>query len=160
MNSPRAHEPEKCHSKGQDKIHVVCAVIISPRGILIAQRPAHKHLGGCWEFPGGKIEPGETAENALAREIKEELNCEIEVLQNGPTIDWKYERGIISMKAFLCRLKALSPEPVAIEHSELRWANITEFDQINLAPADKPLIAWIREWQNRSIEGQKTKTTE
>ena len=151
MDSPWAPEPDKHHSSGQSKTPVVCAVILCSRGVLIAQRPANKHLAGYWEFPGGKIEPRETAENAVTREIKEELNCEIEVLQNGPTIDWSYEKGIISMKAFLCKLSDSSPEPVAVEHSAIKWVKIEELDQIHLAPADKPLIAWIREFQEGSI---------
>lgn len=124
-------------------IVVVCAVIRSEAGVLVAQRPLTKHLGGYWEFPGGKIEDQESAEAALHREIREELGCEIVINTPGPSVQWDHEKGSILMHSFLCRLQDSSPEPIALEHTSLAWHTVAELRELNLAPADWPIVDWL-----------------
>lgn len=133
--------------KSSGSIPVVCGIIISPKGVLIAQRPRHVRLEYYWEFPGGKVEPGESHESALRREIQEELGCEIQILKKGPSIDWSYDWGQISLQAYLCQLAESCEEPRPLEHRALMWSRVSELDEVNLAPADKPLVAWLRNCQ-------------
>lgn len=122
--------------------HVVCAIIERDGLVLVAQRPPGKRLGGCWEFPGGKIELDETASEALHRELIEELGCTVEVIQAGPPVFHAYEWGEIALHPFRCRVEPGSPEPFAHEHSALRWLPGAELQQVDLAPADLPVLDW------------------
>ncbi|MES2693803.1 MAG: (deoxy)nucleoside triphosphate pyrophosphohydrolase, partial [Verrucomicrobiota bacterium] len=123
-------------------IPVVCAVIEDAAGrILLAQRPAHKHLGLKWEFPGGKVEPGEAPDAALLREIREELGCDLTDLRPLPRFEHDYTIVAIEMIPFLCRLAPGSPEPHAHEHIALAWTAPAALATYDLAPADIPLLA-------------------
>lgn len=106
--------------------------------ILAARRSEHMSLPGLWEFPGGKIEPGETAEAALLREISEEFNCEIEVKNYLTTTDYDYPFGVVSLTTFFVDLKGTDPE--ITEHSEIRWLLPTELFEVEWAPADVPAV--------------------
>lgn len=125
-------------------VEVVCAVLRREGTLLVARRPAGKKLAGLWEFPGGKIEPGETAEAALRRELREELGCEAGVLRRGPVILHEYPWCTVRMHSFECALGAGSPEPAALEHDEIAWIMPAEMLRLDLAPADAPLIPWVR----------------
>lgn len=120
---------------------VVCALIERDGRVLVARRPAHKHLGGLWEFPGGKIEPGETAADALHREIREELGCTLVLDRTLGTFTHAYPQVTIAMTAITATLAPASPEPTPHEHSELRWVLPTELNTLELAPADLPVVA-------------------
>lgn len=124
-------------------VHVVCAIIERDGLVLVAERPEGKRLAGFWEFPGGKIEPGETAEEALHRELQEELACEVAVLASGPPVLHDYEWGRIQLHPFRCRLREGSPDPRAQEHSALKWVECRELAEVRLAPADIPILAWL-----------------
>ena len=126
-------------------IPVVAAVIVDPAGnVLVAQRPAHKHLGLKWEFPGGKVEPGEAPEAALARELHEELGIAIEVVRALPTFEHDYGSVCIGMLPFVCRLAAGSPAPHPHEHVAVRWVAPAELDALDLAAADWPVVRSYR----------------
>jgi 8-oxo-dGTP diphosphatase len=126
-------------------IPVVCAVIEDAAGrVLVAQRPAHKHLGLKWEFAGGKVEPGESAEAALVREIREELACAIVILRPLPRFVHRYETITIEMIPFVCQLAPGSPAPHPHEHIAVRWIEAAEFESLDLAPADWPVVASYR----------------
>ena len=125
-------------------IPVVCAVIERDNHVLIARRPAHKHLGLKWEFPGGKVEPGETSEAAIIREIREELGCAITIAYPLPPFVYDYGTVVIEMIPLVVRLGATSAEPAVTEHSELAWATVDELSTYDLAPADLPVIASYR----------------
>jgi 8-oxo-dGTP diphosphatase len=125
-------------------IPVVCAVIERGGRVLIAQRPANKHLPLQWEFAGGKVEPGEAPEAAIVREIREELGCEIEIVQPLPPFRHDYRTVLIEMIPFVARLAAGSPEPVAHEHVALAWVDPADFERHALAPADWPVVAAYR----------------
>lgn len=125
-------------------VPVVCAILDDGRGrMLIAQRPAHKHLGLKWEFPGGKVEAGESPERALVREIAEELGCDIAIGRALPCFTHDYGTVRIAMIPFLCSLAPGSPAPHAHEHVALRWVTPAELRDVDLAPADVPIVAWL-----------------
>ena len=121
---------------------VVCAVIEHPDGrVLVAQRPAHKHLALKWEFPGGKVEPGESPETALLRELREELGCTTEIVRALPPFRHDYATVAIEMIPFVCCLAADSPPPHPHEHVALRWVAPAELTALDLAAADFPVVA-------------------
>lgn len=122
-------------------IPVVCAVIERAGRVLIARRPAHKHLPHAWEFPGGKVEPDEAAEAALVREIREELGCDIVVDRALPRFVHDYGAVIIEMIPFTARLAAGSAEPAVTEHTALVWVEPAGLARYALAPADGPVVA-------------------
>ncbi|TSB45722.1 (deoxy)nucleoside triphosphate pyrophosphohydrolase [Alkalicoccobacillus porphyridii] len=119
-------------------IHVVGAVIVKDNLILCAQRGDSKVLPFKWEFPGGKIEKGETPQEALAREIQEEMECEIKINDKIETTEYEYDFGIVHLTTFYCEL--VSGEPVLTEHSEIRWLAANELADLDWAPADVPAI--------------------
>lgn len=124
---------------------VVCALIEDAAGrVLVAQRPAHKHLALKWEFPGGKVEAGETPERALIREIGEELGCAIDGLRPLPRSRHDYGAVRIEMIPFVCQLTAGSPPPHPREHAAVRWAEVAALDGLDLAAADVPIVASYR----------------
>lgn len=124
---------------------VVCAVLVDGTGrILLAQRPAHKHLGLKWEFPGGKVEAGESPEQALGREIREELGCE--VLITGALTRFTHDYGavVIEMIPFACALAPGSAAPHPHEHVAIDWAEPAALSSYDLAPADWPIVAALQ----------------
>jgi 8-oxo-dGTP diphosphatase len=124
-------------------IDVVCAVIEDVEGrVLACLRPAGKHLGGLWEFPGGKVEDGETPQTALARELREELGIEVEVLGELVPVPWQYERGAIRLLPFHCRITG--GEAVPHEHERLLWCAYHELAKLTWAPADLPVLEQLR----------------
>jgi len=124
---------------------VVCAVIGDDAGrVLLAQRPAHKHLGLKWEFAGGKVEPGEAAAAALIREIREELGCTITLTAALPRFTHTYGTVTIEMFPFTARLAPGSPAPHAHEHVALQWVPRADLLQFDLAAADLPVVAALQ----------------
>jgi 8-oxo-dGTP diphosphatase len=111
--------------------------------ILIAQRPRHKHLPLKWEFPGGKVEPGEEPGAAVIREIQEELGCTIAIERPLARFNHDYGAVVIEMIPFFCRLTADSPAPQLHEHVALAWATAAELPHYDLAPADRPIVAAV-----------------
>jgi 8-oxo-dGTP diphosphatase len=127
-------------------MEVVCAVIRDDAGrVLAAQRPPGKAQAGCWEFPGGKIEPGEGAEAALVREIREELGCTLVVGAALTPVDHPYPGGLIRLRAFAAEV--IEGVPAPHEHSALRWVAREEAATLAWAPADIPILAEI--WSER-----------
>ena len=126
-------------------IPVVCALIIRDDRVLIAQRPAGKHLALKWEFPGGKVEPGEEAAAALVREILEELGCEIEIVEALASARHRYERGEIELIPFVCKLAAGSREPHPHEHVAVEWVRMADLISYDLAEADLPVVRLLEQ---------------
>ena len=127
-------------SAARQPLPVVCALIRDGSGrLLVAQRPLYKHLGGKWEFPGGKVEPGEAPEAALVREIREELGCDIslQAMVALPHHVHDYGDRLIELIPLIVPLLPGDMAPVAYEHTALRWAEPTEILRMDLAPADQ-----------------------
>lgn len=118
-------------------LHVTCALIEKDRKVLVAQRPPNKALGGKWEFPGGKIESGETSEACLIREINEELGCEIRICSNLTPVTHDYSKFSIRLIPFICSV--VSGTPKALEHDAIQWCEFPELLKIDLADADVPI---------------------
>ncbi|MGE9809240.1 MULTISPECIES: (deoxy)nucleoside triphosphate pyrophosphohydrolase [unclassified Janibacter] len=125
----------------QKQISVVGAVIVRDGLILCAERGPQGSLGGKWEFPGGKIEPGETARAALAREIDEELECQITVGDLITTTTHDYDFGTVTLTTFWCELVA--GEPVLTEHASVRWLAAGDLSELDWAPADIPAVQLV-----------------
>ncbi|HEY4136286.1 MAG TPA: 8-oxo-dGTP diphosphatase MutT [Alphaproteobacteria bacterium] len=125
---------------------VAVALIDSDGRILIAQRPPGKSLAGLWEFPGGKIDPGETPEAALVRELREELGIEVEEACLGPFTfaSHSYEKFHLLMPLYLCRVWQGTPQPR--EGQVLKWVRPSQLDDHPMPPADKPLVAMLRDF--------------
>lgn len=121
-------------------LDVVCAVLERNGTVMIAKRPEGKRLGGLWEFPGGKVEAGESAEQALHRELQEELGCQVRITRELPPCEHAYDWGRIRLIPFVCGLTAESTEPHPHEHSELHWVTLDQLNDYDLAPADLPVV--------------------
>lgn len=120
------------------QIYVVGAVIVRDGRILAAQRGPDKALPGMWEFPGGKIESGETAEAALKRELEEELLCTTEIGRHVDTTAYEYDFGIVNLSTYYATL--VSGEPKLTEHVEVRWISPADLLSVEWAPADIPAV--------------------
>lgn len=125
------------------EIHVVGAVIESKGKILCAQRGPGKSLAYLWEFPGGKVEPGESEREALEREIKEELICKVDVKERITSTRYEYDFGFVTLTTFQCEL--LEGEPKLTEHVQVKWLPVEELDTLEWAPADVPTIELLVE---------------
>jgi 8-oxo-dGTP diphosphatase len=123
-------------------IEVVCGVIRNLGGEYLAcQRPIGKHLGGLWEFPGGKVDPGEAPEAALIRELREELAVDVETGDAMTPVVWTYGDRTIRLLPFRCRV--VRGEPRAVEHAALRWCRPEDFHILHWAEADVPVLREI-----------------
>lgn len=120
---------------------VACALVDADRRVLIAQRPEGKALAGLWEFPGGKVEPGETPEAALIRELGEELAIETKQACLAPLsfASHSYENLHLLMPLYVCRKWQGTPQ--AREHAALKWVRPQKLRDYPMPPADEPLIA-------------------
>ncbi|HTN60832.1 MAG TPA: (deoxy)nucleoside triphosphate pyrophosphohydrolase [Devosia sp.] len=120
---------------------VACALVDVDRRVLIAQRPQGKALAGLWEFPGGKIEPGETPEAALIRELAEELGVSTKTACLAPVsfASHSYENFHLLMPLYACRKWQGQPQPR--EHTALKWVRPNALHDYPMPPADAPLIA-------------------
>jgi 8-oxo-dGTP diphosphatase len=115
-------------------IRVAAAIIQSGRYVYATQRGYGPYKDG-WEFPGGKIEPGETPQQALIREIREELDTEIAVGDKLTTVEYDYPEFHLSMDCFLCSIR--SGNPVLKEHEAAKWLSADEMDSVAWLPADR-----------------------
>ena len=120
---------------------VACALIDADRRVLIAQRPEGKSLAGLWEFPGGKVEPGESPEAALIRELEEELGISTRTACLAPVsfASHSYDNFHLLMPLYACR--KWQGDPVPREHTALKWVRPQQLRDYPMPPADEPLIA-------------------
>ena len=118
---------------------IVAAVIIADGRVLACERSAPPEVAGRWEFPGGKVEPGETEQQALARECVEELGVRVEVGPRvGPDVSLAHGRAVLRVFA----VDLLDGDmPRALEHTSMRWLAVNELDSVHWLPADKPIVA-------------------
>lgn len=124
------------------QIKVVAAIIKNEDKILATKRGYGEFIN-MWEFPGGKIESGETKEQALVREIKEELNIEISVDKFALDIEYQYPNFYLFMSCFMCSIKEGSIE--LLEHNDGKWITKEELNTLNWLPADIDAVNYLKE---------------
>lgn len=124
------------------EIKVVAAIIQKENKILATKRGYGEFIN-MWEFPGGKIESGETKEQALVREIKEELNIEINVDKFAIDIEYQYPNFYLFMSCFMCSIKEGSIE--LLEHNDGKWSTKEELNTLNWLPADIDAVNYLKE---------------
>ena len=124
-------------------VDVTCGLIFSNDRVFICRRKPDKSLGGYWEFPGGKVESGETCEECLARELREELGMEVLVGQKFMTNEHSYEHIAIRLIAYRCEF--ISFNQTLTDHDKYEWACVDELTSWNFAPADIPIAAALAE---------------
>jgi 8-oxo-dGTP diphosphatase len=123
------------------RIVVSAAVVERGSRYLLTRRVAGTHLEGCWEFPGGKCEPGETVADCLMREIREELGCEIAIGDQILSISHEYPDRIVDLHFFRCHLHG---EPRPLIGQEIRWVSRADLRTLEFPPADQTLIEILR----------------
>ena len=122
---------------------VVAALIWQQDRFLACQRPAHKARGLLWEFVGGKVEPGETKEQALIRECREELDVEIRVGE--PFMDLIHEYPDLTVHLSLYHASIASGSPKTLEHHDIRWIRVRDIDELEFCPADEDILNRLKE---------------
>lgn len=123
----------------------VVASIIHQNGKILATQRGYGDFKGLWEFPGGKIEPGETTEEALRREIREELNIDISVEKHICTVEHDYPNFHLTMHCYGCRI--VQGELVLNEHQSARWLEESEWESIEWLPADIEVVKELQKYQ-------------
>jgi mutator protein MutT len=129
-------------SGGKNQIDVAAALIYCEGKLLIAQRHANAHLGGLWEFPGGKRESTETFKQCLVREIREELGVEISVGELFEEVTHAYREKIVHLKFFVCKLIRGEPQPLGC--AAFRWIKKSELAEYKFPIADAQLLKKLR----------------
>lgn len=125
---------------------VVAAMIWDKNKFMICQRPAHKARGMLWEFVGGKIEPGETKEQALVRECQEELAITLSVGDVFMDVVHEYPDTTVHLTLFNAAIAEGTPQK--LEHNDIRWITVDEIPQYNFCPADKTILRRIKSCAN------------
>ena len=123
-------------------IEVVAAIIKKENKILATKRGYGEFIN-MWEFPGGKIEPGETKEAALIREIKEELDADIKIDEFALSVEYTYPTFHLTMHCYICSLK---DSITLLEHNDARWLEKDEFNSVNWLPADIEVIDFLKNY--------------
>lgn len=123
-------------------VEVTCAIIIKDAKVLICQRSATMKLPLKWEFPGGKVEPGEDERETIVREIKEELQLDIEILNRLEPVEYDYTTFRIYLIPFMARL--LGGTLRLAEHANAQWVTSSELEAYDWAPADVPIVQQLK----------------
>ena len=124
-------------------VRVVAALILNQDKVLATQRRYGEFKDG-WEFPGGKIEPGETPEQAIKREIREELATDMRVEQPLTTVEYDYPTFHLSMECFICKVE--QGNLTLLEHEAAKWLSYDELDSVDWLPADRIVVRELREY--------------
>jgi mutator protein MutT len=119
-------------------VEVAAAIIFHDGNILISQRDEKSHLSGYWEFPGGKREPHESFEECVMREIREELNVDVEVERFFETVQYEYSEKVVQLNFYFCRY--LRGEPEALGCRQCRWVPLRELGAYSFPPANEPIL--------------------
>lgn len=120
----------------------VVAGIICQNGKIFCTARGYGEFKGFWEFPGGKMEPGETREQALARELKEELDIDVQVGEHVTTVEYDYPAFHLTMHCFYCDIK--EGQITLLEHEDAKWMEPGELHTLNWLPADKGIIELLQ----------------
>lgn len=117
-----------------DTVKVTCGLIFDEERIFVCRRKKGKALAGYWEFPGGKVEPNETYEQCLKRELEEELGMQVNVVRHFRTVEYSYELFNIELISFVCEY--VSSTLLMTDHDKYEWTTTNDLLRLNLAPAD------------------------
>ena len=129
---------------------VVAALIWQNGRFMACQRPVHKKRGLLWEFVGGKVEPGESREEALVRECREELD--ITVLVHDPFLDVVHTYPDLTVHLTVFHAEIAQGTPRLLEHNDLRWVSVDEIDTLLFCPADKEILDKIKTEYNKATD--------
>jgi mutator protein MutT len=129
-------------SAAEKPVDVAAALVFRNGQVLITRRPADAHLGGLWEFPGGKRKPGETFKQCLARELQEELGVKVAVGKRFETVSHRYPEKTVRLKFFVCGLPDGEPQPLGC--AAIRWIGKAELDDFEFPAADARLLKKLR----------------
>lgn len=121
---------------------VTCGLIIDDSKILVAQRGNLGSNAGKWEFPGGKVKKNEIFEDCLKRELKEELNIQVNIISSYEHVKYMYPDFEIELIPFLCKIKA--GEIILREHAQLKWCDLDDIEQLDFSDADKIIVKRIK----------------
>jgi 8-oxo-dGTP diphosphatase len=127
----------------QEPLHVVGAILLKGDRILLARRAAHKSAAGMWEFPGGKVDPGESPSEALAREIHEELGLQIKVNRTFDVSDTVLGEAIIRLETMVCEVDG-EFDGVSSDHDAFMWAEVSDLDSLDWPKPDLPAVFKLR----------------
>ena len=126
------------------RLNVVCAIFYQNGKILAFRRKTGEKMAGKWEFPGGKIRQGETPDQSIIREIREELDLEILPEKSFPPIEHEYPEFLIKLFPYLCRWE--KGELRLHVHDECRWLDKTELESLDWSDADRAVLALMKNW--------------
>jgi 8-oxo-dGTP diphosphatase len=129
-------------SGDKEAVEVSAALIFRDGKLLVTQRKTGAHLGGLWEFPGGKREPGETFEECLVREIREELGIEISVGELFEEVSQDYPEKTVHLKFFTCRILSGEPQKLGVE--DFRWIEQSQLTDFEFPAADVRLLQKLK----------------
>ena len=132
-------------------IHVAVGVILQGQSVLLALRGSKQHQGGKWEFPGGKVEQGETVQQALTRELQEEVAIELTQCQAFMQLEYAYPEKTVLLDIYL--VTDFSGEPHGREGQPLRWVSIAELSDIAFPDANKPIVERIQQYFSKTEHG-------
>lgn len=119
--------------------NVACGIVIRRRRILVAERDAKSYYGGYWEFPGGKIERGETPEEGLRRELKEELGIGVKNVRAWRAFDHRYPERHVKLHFFVCHFERGRPQPIGC--ASLKWVHPNDLIKLRFLPANEPILS-------------------
>ena len=131
-----------CELHNMKTIEVVAAIIIKDGEVFATQR-GYGEFKGWWEFPGGKIEPNESKEEALIREIKEELDCTIKPIKFALDLEYQYPTFYLKMSCFEAEITEGTPK--LLEHNDAKWLTKDQLDSVNWIPADIEAVNYLKE---------------
>lgn len=126
-------------------IEVACAIIAEGEKVLVVRRSSTMPHPLKWEFPGGKLRPGENPEGCIIREIREELGVEITAEQLYPSVKYAYDEYIVKLIPFVCRISHGSLS--LAEHASYRWVNDSELEQLDLLEADREVVELLARYR-------------
>lgn len=131
-------------------LHVVAAIIVDDSNILACRRAPHKAAGGKWEFPGGKVEPGENSKQALIREISEELSIECHAIRSFDTSDTQVGDSLIRLETIICTAGRLG-NLASTDHDDFAWLAPTDLRLFDWAAPDLPAVALLENMSDFSL---------
>lgn len=121
-----------------NKIHVAAGIILRDQQVFISKRSAEQHQGNKWEFPGGKVEQGETAAQGLIRELREEVNIQVEALELFQELEFDYGDKVVQLDFFL--VTRFSGQEMALEGQETAWVDISDLIKYTFPAANQPIV--------------------